>query len=198
MELERVEDINRRLADNFGVDTITGIPIWRVVWSEDQLEKRYGTFDDITPAGIYLRTVTEVREVPKYRQWIHNKYLLERLVVIPAQDAKQLPTQKVSYEPIHIFQDRNENALPPKYAACEFAIQLIYAVQYGDHSVARYVDPDNCQEAEIANRQARIAEIQEALHGDESGLMGATLAPSQAIAGGSAIIVPHTYERSGK
>ena len=92
MELtEPVDSINKQLVDHFGTDTITGLAMWRVVFSEDQFEKRLGTYDDFTPSGIYLRTVTEVREVPKYRQWIKRKYVLENLVLIPDINKKELP-----------------------------------------------------------------------------------------------------------
>src|SRR5689334_9373374 len=98
MELvEKIEVLNSRLVDHFGIDTVTGDAIWRIVFSEDQFEKRLGTYDDITKGGIYLRTVTEVREVPKYRQWIHKKYILERLVLVPETNLPELPCLKQSY-----------------------------------------------------------------------------------------------------
>ncbi len=68
-----VDRINNQLKDLFGIDTVTGLQIFRIVYSEDQLEKRYGTYDDYTKGGLYIRTVTEVREVPKYRQWIQKR-----------------------------------------------------------------------------------------------------------------------------
>src|SRR3990167_6442773 len=115
MELaESVERINKSLIDIFGKDTITGIAIWRVVYSENEFEKRFGTYNDISPAGIFLRTVTEVREVPKYRQWVQYKYILERLTLIPEISADDLPTPKLSYEPLWVFEDKFGNYLPPK------------------------------------------------------------------------------------
>lgn len=189
MELtESIESINQHLIDMFGIDTITGQPIWRVVWSEDQFEYRLGTYDDYSDGGIYLRTVTEVRWVPKYRQWVPEKYVLERLVVVPVMNSDEIPDTKVSYEPLYVFEDKNGNYLPPKFEACEFVIKLIYSVQYGDKSVARYKDPEDSVEASLEIKRKRIDKIQEELFGDESGLLGTTIT-------GETIIVPQNYKK---
>lgn len=169
MELaEDIEYINKQLKDEFGVDTITGAPIWRVVWSEDQFEKRLGTFDDITPAGIYLRTITEVREVPKYRQWIQEKYVLERLVVIPEWQREELPTTKVSYEPLFVFWNKNGDYLPPKYIVAKFVIDTIYSAQYGTKNLKKYTDDEDSQEASLELKRQRVDEIMEYLWGDQA------------------------------
>lgn len=167
---ELVVDINDRLKHIFGIDSITGIPIWRIVFSEDQFEKRLGTYEDRTTNGLYIRTVTEVREVPKYRQWIEQKYILERLVVVPEQNLEELPTQKISYEPIWVFEDKDGNYLPPKYEAAKFIIDTIYAAQYGtkNHSMKKYVDEENSQEASIEMKKKRVDDIVEALWGEQS------------------------------
>lgn len=169
MELtETIESINHQLIDLFGIDTLTGLPIWRIVWSQDQFEKRLGTYDDITESGIYLRTVTEVREVPKYRQWITEKYVLERLSIIPESNRDELPATKLSYEPIFVFQDVNDNYLPPKLEVAKFTIDCIYAAQ-GKSSMAKYKDETTTPEA----IQKRIDDIQEYLYGDESSITDA-------------------------
>lgn len=176
MELtELVCDINDRLKTIFGIDTITGQPIWRIVFSEDQYEKRFGTYDDYA-GSIYLRTVTEVRLVPKYKQWIHEKYILERLVVVPEQNQEELPTARVSYEVIWVFEDKNGNYLPPKWEAAKFIIDTIYAAQYGpkNHSLKKYVDDEDSQEKSLELKEKRIKEITEALWGDQSSLHGQT------------------------
>lgn len=196
--------INDALKDLFGVDTVTGMQMFRIVWSDDQMEKRHGTFDDFIPGTqIYLRTVTETREVPKYRQWIHQKYVLERLVVVPEINKEELPDSNLSYEPLWVFQDGNENYLPPTIQAAKFIIDTVLSAQAVhkmmidgtekvDRPVARYVDPDNSQEAVIENQRKRIDNIVEELYGDETGLMGQTLSRNQG--GGQAIIVPRNYK----
>jgi len=189
MELtESIESINSQLIGLFGMDTVTGQPIWRVVWSEDQFEYRLGTYDDITPEGLFLRTVTEVRYVPKYRQWVQNKFVIERLVVIPEISREELPATKISYEPIWVFEDKYGNYLPPKLEAAKFIIDTVYAAQYSNHNLARYIDPDNSQEAVIENQKKRIDGLVEELFGEQSAFEGTTKT-------GETIIVPRNYEK---
>jgi len=169
------------------------------------MEKRYGTFDDFLPGTqIFLRTVTETREVPKYRQWIHNKHILERLVLVPEFQQHELPSSKVSYEPLWVFEDRVGNYLPPRLDAAKFIIDGVLEAQIvntmmitGKESqdkpnLARYIDPEGTTEGAKAFRKQEIDGMVEELFGDETGLMGQTLSRSQG--GGQAIIVPHNYK----
>src|SRR5665213_752658 len=183
---EPLDSINKQLKEHFGIDTFTGMPIWRIVFSEDQYEKRLGTYDDFSDGGIYLRTVTEVREAPKYKQWIHEKYILERLVVVPVQQEDTLPTSKVSYEPIWVFEDRHGNYLPPKWEASEAIIKTIYAVQYGTHDLARYKDPIQSHEDAVEAQSVRVSKIKEELFGEETLI-------SDALTRQEAIIVPSKF-----
>lgn len=190
MELtEKIDTINRQLIDLYGVDTITGLAMWRVVWSEDQFEKRYGTYDDYTPGGLYIRTVTEVREVPKYRQWIKEKYVLERLVVIPEISAGDLPAAKLSYEPMFPFQGKNNEYLPPKINVAIFVIDTVLAAQ-GKGSLAKYKDPvaGLSKEEYLEMRQKEVDELQKDLFGNETDT-------GDAMAHGEAIIVPSNFEK---
>ena len=189
---EPVDGINTRLKDYFGVDTITGQPIWRIVWSESQFENRLGTYDDITPSGIYLRTVTEVRYVPKYSQWINDRWVLERLVIVPGVNKDELPDSKVSYEPIYVFQTGSGQYLPPKFEAAKFVVDAVYSVQ-GAGNLARYKDPDAGlnKEDQFEKKRAEIDTLQEELFGNES-YVGDALAHKEAV------IVPRNFEKSGE
>lgn len=187
MELpEGLDYINNLLKEHFGIDTDTSKPIWRVVWSDSQYEHRLGTYDDYSPGGIYLRTITEVRETRKYT-WINNKYVLERLVVIPDQNLKELPATKKSYEPLWVFEDAKGNYLPPLFRACKLIVDSVYAAIYSTSNLARYKKSSEETEKETKDR---VDGYVNELFGDESGLMQSTLG------GGNAIIVPSTYERS--
>jgi len=157
---ETLDSINYNLAANFGKDIVTGLPNWRVVWSEDQFERRLGTYDDYTPNGVYLRTVREVREVPKYRQWIKEKYVLERLTVIPAINLDDLPVGPLSYEPIYPFEDKHGNALPPKWLACQFLIKHMLE-RMNTSGSARYKE-------EIVGDEIRLKQLEEELFGNET------------------------------
>jgi hypothetical protein len=168
MELtESIESINRQLVDLFGIDTITGKPIFRVVWAQDQLEKR---LVDTTNEGLFLLT-PEVREVIKY-PWIKEKYLLERLVLVPDNNKSELPTQRQSYEPLWVFMDSDGNPLPPALWACKFVIDTVYAAM-GKKSLRKYVDAE--EENPPEEREKRIEKLTEELFGDESGLLGTTI-----------------------
>lgn len=183
-----VARINQQLIEMFGIDTESTNPMWRVVWSDDQFEWRRGVFDDITPAGIYLRTVEEVRYVPKYRQWIHHKYVLERLVAVPEMNREELPASKTSYEIMWTFEDKDGNFLPPRIDACKFIIDTVYAAQYGTKNLKKYVDPEPNQEAYLENRKKTIDNLIEELFGDQSTLGGDTVK-----SGGSTIITPSEF-----
>jgi len=189
MELaESIDRINNHLIDKFGISTDSAQPIWRVVWSDDQFEFRHGEYEDITPAGVYLRTVTETRYVPKYRQWIQQKYILERLVAIPEQNLVDLPGSKTSYEPIWTFEDKNGKYLPPRFDACEFIINTVYAAQYGTKNLKKYYDPEGTNEGYLESRKKTIDGIVEELFGEQSSLEGTTVT-------GESIIVPRNYEK---
>lgn len=175
MELtETIETLNKLLRDFYGIDTITSLPIWRIVFSDEQFEKRMMEYSD---GGILLLT-PEVREVKKY-PWIKEKYVLERLVLIPEISKDELPTQKLSYEPIWVFQDEKENYLPPKFEASKFIIDTLYAAM-GKGDLVKYKDP----ELEEGVNEKRVDNIQEELYGEESDV-------TDALARGEAIVVPH-------
>ena len=166
---KEVVDINQQLVEHFGIDSISGQPMWRVSWSNDQYEKR---LTDCTSEGFHL-LYPEVRELPKY-QWVRDRWILEQLVLVPDIHLLDLPTQKQSYECMHVFQDRFENALPPKFWACKFTIDCVYAAK-GKSSLAKYVDPEATQEAAMELKQQRVNQLVEELYGNESDLLGRTV-----------------------
>jgi hypothetical protein len=183
---EPIELINERLEHQFGKND-TGLPNWRVVFSEDQFEKRYGTYQDFTPNGVFIREVTEVREAPKYRQWIREKFVLERLTVIPDYNITELPATKLSYEPMWVFEDKSGNYLPPRFDACKFLIDNLRE-NLSRPYYPRYKDPDSDPEVAKVNAELRVKELQESLFGDETEV-GDALKYKQAI------VVPKEFSR---
>jgi hypothetical protein len=185
MELtEPIESINKQLLDLFGLDSMTGRPMFRVVWSEDQFEMR---MTDRTDTGIQLLT-PELRELPKYKQWIKEKYVLERLVLVPEVDRRELPTIKLSYEPLWVFKGQNEEYVPPTLWGCKFVIDTLYAA-LGKGSLVRYVDEEAKHPVEA--REKRIGKLTEELFGDESSFLGRTVT-------GEAIAMPQSYKIAQK
>lgn len=169
MELtESIESINQQLIDLFGIDTITGKSLFRIVWSEDQFEKRLTSFTDNGLALLY----PEVRLLPKYRQWIQNKYVLERLCVVPEINQDEIPTDKLSYEPIWVFEKKDGVAIPPTLWASKFVIDSLYAAM-GKKSLRKYIDDEAKNPEEY--KEKRLKEYEEQLFGDESSLLGRTI-----------------------
>lgn len=184
MELaETIETLNAQLIDLYGIDTVTGRPMFRIVWSEDQYEKR---LVDTLDSGIILAHPV-VREVPKYRTLIKDKYVLERLVVIPEVNAKDLPATKLSYEPLWTFMDGQGNYLPPTIVATQFIIDTLYAA-LGKVSLAKYRDPDSGLNKEelIEKKLAQIQQMELELFGNET-------ETGDALAYGEGIVVPNNY-----
>ena|SRR5687768_1422223 len=183
MLLESVETINKRLAEIYGIDTESTDPIFRVVWSEDQYEMRRTKYSD---AGIELLH-EEVRNLPKYRQWVKEKYVLERLVLIPDTSMPELPATRKSYEPLWVFRDEHDNALPPVWQAIEFIIATLYAALGKSNArLVKYVDD------EVKNpnaREERVQAIQKELYSDETVV-------TDHLRFGTGVTVPTTFEPS--
>lgn len=160
--MELLKTINETLEHLFGSDFTSRLPLFRVVWSNDQYEKR---LMDVTDTGIALLT-PEIREVPKYSQWVKDRHVLERLVLVPDQNLRELAGIKTSYEPLFVFQNAyNGSYLPPRIDACKFVIDSLYAAM-GKKSMRKYVEP-NAEESEEL-RQQRVAKIFEELYGNET------------------------------
>lgn len=160
MELtESIESINQQLIDEYGIDTITKQSMFRVVWSEDQYEKR---LTDFTDEGFQLLH-PEVRLLPKYRQWLPEQYVLENLVLVPEVSQHEIPESKLSYEPLYPFQSDAGDPLPPTFWACKFCIDTVRAAM-GKKTLRKYVDNSHTPEEKIK----RINKLQKELFGNET------------------------------
>lgn len=134
MELrESIESINKRLLDEYGSDISSNKPKFRVVFSDSQYENRIMTHTD---KGFEL-VHPEVCFVPKYKQYISHRYILERLTpVIGETDL----LEKISYEPVWTFQDKNSHYLPPWFEGCRFIIENILMNMAVKNYYAKYKD----------------------------------------------------------
>ena len=174
MELrETIESINERLLGEFGVElNAGGMPRFRVVFSEDEYEKR---LTDCTDEGFQLLT-PEVRLLPKYKQWIREKYILERLVPIVGETDL---VSKVSYEPSWVFQDRHGSYLPPFFEGCKHVIESMFQAIDKSGVFAKYKDKNVSPE----ERLAEVQRVEDQLFGNESNI-------TDHLAYGTGIIVP--------
>ena len=162
------EQINEQLINHFGVDTITGLAIWRVSWAPDHFEKRFGIWEDYGQGGIFLRRVVEAREVRKYPH-LPEHYIFERLVLVLASQQKELCGAKISYEPIHPFWDSNTNPLPPKWEVCKIIVDTIYFnLGRGPSPVPKFDDPDADGNNGLEAQKERLKVIMDGLYGNET------------------------------
>lgn len=163
-----VQQINRQLIEEYGIDSEGSGAMWRVSWSNDQYEKRLSTHSE---KGIQLLHA-EVLNLPKY-QWIKDRWILERLCLVPDVNVGELPSTRKSYECMWKFENAyNEEALPPNFTVAKFVADSVYA-SLGKSSMAKYVDEE--AKNPIESREARITQLTEELFGDESSLLGRTI-----------------------
>lgn len=92
-----------------------GCPRYRFVWSSEQFENRLGTYCDYY-GDVFLREVTEVRQVPKYMIF-KDRWVLEKAEA--NLDTREL-ADKVVYAPFWVFHDRHGNYLPPSLKSIKF------------------------------------------------------------------------------
>jgi hypothetical protein len=168
---ESIENINKKLLEEFGTE-FGNAPCFRIVWSEDQYEKR---LTDFTDEGFELLH-PEVRLLPKYKQWIREKYILERLIPVVGETDLIV---KVSYEPAWVFQDKHGNYLPPFFEGCRFIIESIFSAINKAGTFTRYKDKNiSAEEKEI-----ELKKVIDELFGNESDL-------TDNLHYGSGIVVP--------
>lgn len=159
MELrESIESINEKLIQSYGTE-FGNAPRFRVVFSDDQFEKRW---TDFTDEGFELLH-PEVRLLPKYKQYIRGKYVLERLIPIVGETDL---VSKISYEPAWVFQDKNGNYLPPFFDGCSHVIESIYSVMDKAGTFTRYKDKN----ISVEERAAELKKVEDELFGNETNL----------------------------
>ena len=172
MELrESIESINEKLLNDYGTE-FGNAPKFRVVFSEDQYEKR---FTDFTDEGLEL-IYPEVRLLPKYKQYIREKYILERLV--PVVGETDLLT-KVSYEPAWVFQDKHGNYLPPFYEGCKHVIESLFSAIDKAGTFTKYKDKN----ISVEERAAELKKVEDQLFGNETEV-------GDHLAYGTGVVVP--------
>ena len=175
--METIESLNQQLIDHFGLDTASSKPMWRIVWAADQVEKRLmSTLDN----GIQLLHPV-VREVKKYN-YIKDAFVLERLVIVPDFQQKELADVKLSYEPIWVYVTATGMPVPPKWEPTKLIVDTLYAAM-GKSGLKKYIDPDKDEGAQ----EARLAKIHEELFGNET-------ETGDALRYKEGIVVPNSYQ----
>ena len=112
---------NERLVTFYGNEVHSGLPKYRLVRSENQTEKRYGSYDVLTQeTGIWLGSKNGLVEVKKY-WYLPDCWLVERLEISP----NPYLYEKFSYEPILPFLDKDNHPLPLNWKAIEFFLNRL-------------------------------------------------------------------------
>lgn len=172
--MESIEILNSRLTIYHGLDVNISKPTFRLVWSTNETEKRYGTFIKETEAGLYLGQETGVREVPKYFM-NPNCWVLEKL---QANNNNPELDAKYSYEPMYIFR----TGLYPVWFAIEHIIRCweYAALQKGTQKIE-----DDRELEKIASEREEFLDY---LKGTASPFHGA-------LRDREAIVVPSNYTK---
>jgi len=171
MTKESLARFNEKLMNDFGYFGASDKPRFRLVWSEDQIDKRLTHY---TKDGFQLNSPIVV-EVKKYAQWIHEKYLIEMLCEIPSGH-EELTINKLSYENIWTFEDKYGHPLEPRYDFAKFMIENLLEVMTTGKTIGAKYKVTNEEE-----RQQRIVEIdklEEMLYGNESKITDALMKDS--------------------
>lgn len=100
---------------------LNGQPIYRLVWSDTQTEKRFGTFTDFTPGGLFIREITETRETRKYN-YIHERWILEKFS--EGRNAEISTDEGGTYEPFWVFEDGKGNYIDPSLKVVQFIVEF--------------------------------------------------------------------------
>lgn len=181
--------INRKLKDIYGSDLLDQ-PIYRVVWSDDLLEKRFETFRDFVPGtNILLREKKEVREVKKYN-YLEPQWILERLFMEPNTaivDNDTLNPRFSSYNCIWSFgfegKGNNKRAQRPVWRA----IELLIKWNFTEKKVA---SPKEMEEMDMKQLEEDEKIMLEMLNAKGESYF------QSALHDGDAIVMPSNYEKS--
>ena len=117
------ELINNRLERIYGREQLTNLPKYRIVRSEEQTEKRYGSYDLLYKnTNIWMGTKNGLVEIKKY-WYMESCWLLERVEV--NSDRQDTFYDKYTYEPLFPFLDKDNKQLPLNWKVLEFLIGKI-------------------------------------------------------------------------
>ena len=175
--IESIEVLNKRLLDYYGKFE-NGEPNWKLFWSEDLLEKR---LCQETENGILLLT-PEVREVKK-ANYIRDRYVLCKLVAVPARNQAELLGAKTSYEPMWTFEDSFRNAIIPDWGGIKAIIETALENFLNAKHKAPEQMPEFMHQTEEARRD-RVEKIMEQFFGNETSI-GDSLALDTAVGYGT-------------
>lgn len=111
--------INYLLELRYHKDVVRNKPNYRISWSSNQTERRFGTYHFYYMEHIFLRQETGELEVPKYPNF-PDCWVLEKFVYAPILE---LPESKNGhYEIVYPFLSAKQEPLEPLFRVCEIII----------------------------------------------------------------------------
>lgn len=166
-----IEAINRKLKERGR--SLDGRPILRIVFSDEQLEKRVGTFTDWYGHILIRQEYKALRECKKYG-YIAGKWVLERLTFLDPNNAivkdELVDARNGTYEPLYVFQDKDQQPLPVNWRIIEKMLWSMenYTPGRGNQSMADSAEDDEIRQ-EIAYFEEQIGPYQRSqLFADEA------------------------------
>lgn len=121
--MTEIERINSWLRQSYR--TLENVPLYRLVWSDKVFEHRFGTYNDFTESGLFIRQVSEVRLVRKY-SYIHERYIFEMWADGSKTSNRETPDAlNGDYIPVYVFEDKQGKYLPPTEKVVRFLISCL-------------------------------------------------------------------------
>lgn len=164
--MELPEVLNERLLKHYG-HKYDERAEFRVVWSEDQFEVRFGEYDKYSASGIWTGREVGFKQVPKYRQYLPTQWVLERLTPVPEASQAELVV-KLSYEPLFGFRERY-----PQWEELKLIVDTVLEKENAPRvKHAKYKDDDinlNTKEA----TEARVDLLKKELFSDDDSVRDA-------------------------
>lgn len=116
-------ECDKKLKEMYGLAE-DGQPRYRVVWSPNETEWRHGRYE-VWANGLFVRAEVGTKLWDKYA-YLDNKWVLEAFTINQNPEI----VAPFSYEPIYVFQDKDQQYLPLNYDVCVIIInRLLNRVQ---------------------------------------------------------------------
>ena len=123
---------------------LTEQQLFRLVWSDEQREKRWGTFVHFDMHGNKIGETQKLEECLKYscikERWILEQWFPPEVTINP-----ELPESHLgSYEPVYVFEDNSGRSLPLRLDAVQFVVKC--AMKPKRSELQRKIDDKNAHE----------------------------------------------------
>ena len=168
-----IRNLNKMLATNHG-ESFNHKPWFRISWTDDELEKRVGLFNDFY-GDIFIRQFHGMREVRKYEgPQYKERWVLEKLIFVDNPEVWDLMNTG-SYEPIWVFRSPGGGYQKPIYKSVDFVIGML-------NSPKKYMNDKMLDSDEDIKLEAEVASIKDMFD------QNASMFDEEAT-----IVVPHNF-----